>query len=615
MSKSPDILDNQREFVKTGTAWLGGCNSVRLPWVLPDAQFIWGVNVVNRGGIVQTRPGYICRLTLPAGNLQGCHFFRVTQNLVTPIDYLVFAVDGLVYAIPFPLVQPKDWSIYQLANIQFSKSAKNVYWADTQQSATENNLGELQILPTFSILVMQDGVTNPAYWDGTTSAHSNPNNTPVPGIPIGTWMSFSGNRLWVASQNQVYASDIGNPLQFLETIQGTARGTIQFFQQITGLVNAIGINRESVLYVFTQDQTFAIQSGISDRTTWATTVDFKVVLFPSIGCIAGRSVVNHVGLLWWYSAGGLVSSDSAAAAYLTSQVKFKDIEMARSKRNFAPDISNICGASFESYLLMSVPSGDFLNAHTMALDYSVADELNQDLANPAWQGVWTGIRPIEWATGTVDGTHRIFAASVDYASLPGETSFNHIWEGFQANRMDSYSTIDLNNSPIQVDNQIYCSFETKKYGDTMDLKKMAYAEIDLIEMGGNVNLLVSYAGTKGSYYEILRKKMNAQLDDSNTSSQEVHNIFDAIGSFRPQGRRLWTGVALISDQCQSVESQYDNTRDKAFSLYFQWCGRMGIECFRIFTQVVPEKSTGGCEEDETSINIATYSGQTFKIEQ
>lgn len=614
MAKSPDILDNQREYVKTGTAWLGGCNSVRLPWVLPDSQYTWGVNIVNRGGIIQTRPGYICRLTLPSGNLQGCHFFRVTRGLTTPINYMVFAVDGLVYAIPYPLVQPTDWSIYQLPNIKFSNTANQIYWADAQQSATENNLGELQILPTFSILVMQDGVTHAASWDGFTSGHSDP-NAQVPGVPIGTWMSFSGNRLWVTIDTQVDASDIGNPLQFLDSVSGTARGTIQFFQKITGLVNAIGTNRSSVLYVFTEDQTFAIQSGISDRATWATTPDFKVTLFPSIGCISGRSIVNHVGLLWWYSYGGLVSSDSAAAAYLTSQVKFKDIEMARSKRNFAPDITNICAASFESYLLMSVPSGDFLNAHTMALDYSVADELSQDLTNPAWQSVWTGIRPIEWATGTVDGQHRIFAASVDYASLPGETSFNHLWEAFQPNRMDSYTITDVNNAQVQVDNEIYCSFESKKYGDTMDLKKFAYSEIDLVEMGGNINLVVSYAGTKGSYYEILRKRMNAQLDDSNTSSQVVHDIYQAIGTFRPQGRRLWTTVAQLSDHCQSVESQNDNTIDKAFSLYFQWCGRMGIECFRIFTQVVPEKSTGDCEQDETTINIATYSGQTFKIEE
>lgn len=611
--KSPSILDNQREFVKTGTAWLGGCNSVRLPWVLPDAQYIWGVNVVNRGGIVQTRPGYICRLTLPAGNLQGTHFFRVTQNLTVPKDYLVFAVNGLVYAIPFPLVQPKDWSIYQLANIKFSATAKNIYWADTQQSATENNLGELQILPTYSILVMQDGVSEAAYWDGTVNAHTNQNSTPIPGIPIGTWMAFSGNRLWVASANQVYASDIGNPLQFLETISGTARGTIQFFQEITGLVNAIGINRESVLYVFTQDNTSAIQSGISDRTTWATTVNFKILLFPNIGCVAGRSIVNHVGLLWWYSYNGLVSSDSAAAAYLTSQVKYKDIEMARSKRNFAPDISGVCGASFESYLLMSVPSGDFLNAHTMTLDYSVADELNGDIATPAWQGIWTGIRPVEWTTGTVDGVHRIFAASDDYASLPGETSFNHIWEAFQANREDSYTITDINNNLVQINNPIYWSWETKKYGDTMDLKKFAYAEVDLIEMGGNINFLVSYAGTKGAYFEVLRKKMNAQLDDSDTSFQTVHDIYDKIGNFRPQGRRVSTTVAQLVPYCQSVESRWDNTIDKAFSLYFQGCGRMGIESFRVFTHVFPEPATGRCEEDETSINIATYSGQTFKI--
>lgn len=611
--KSPNILDNNRQFVKTATGWLGGVNSVRLPWVLPDAQYRWGVNVVNRGGIPQTRPGFNCLLTLPPGNLQGVHFFRVNQNLVTPLDYIVFAVNGLVYAMQFPLVQPDDWSKFQLPNIKFSATAKNIYWCDAQQSATESANGELQIIPTFSILIMQDGVSQPASWDGTIAQQIPTQLNGIPTLPVGTWMAFSGNRLWVASSNQLAASDLGNPLQFNDTFIGTARGTFQFFQEITGLVNAIGINRESVLYVFTQDNTSALQSGISDRTTWASTIDFEVILFPSIGCISGRSIVNHVGLLWWYSYQGLVSSDSAAAAYLTSQVKVKDVEMAQSKRNFAPDLSGICAASFESYLLMSVPSGDFLNAHTMALDYSVANELNGDLANPAWQSVWTGIRPVEWTTGTVNGVHRIFTASIDYASLPGETSFNHLWEGFQSNREDTYTITNVDNAQVQVSNPIYCSFESKQYGDTMDLKKFDYAEIDLIELAGNVNLVVSYAGTKGPYNEILRKSMNAQIDATNTTNQTVIELFNAVGKFRPQGRRLTTKTAVLNSNCAGFESEYDNTIDKAFSLYFQWCGRLGIEAFRIFTKVKDEPDNGRCEQDETTINVATFSGQNFKI--
>ena len=117
--------------------------------------------------------------------------------------------------------------------------------------------------------------------------------------------------------------------------------------------------------------------------------------------------------MWWYSQGGLVSADVAASSYLSSQVLYKDVEMAKAKRLMSSSLSGICSASFENYLLCSIPYLEPVNSVTMMLDYAAAAEWNQ-ARNPAWAGVWTGIRTIEWVSGVVTSAPSIFAFSVDY---------------------------------------------------------------------------------------------------------------------------------------------------------------------------------------------------------
>ena len=139
---------------KISSGWIQGVNSVRNPWLLPDNQFKWGVNVTVRGGLIQTRPGHKMHLSLPAGNFQGGILFSsnkqkeasLTQNrngviTITPtkifdvngngiiadeLNYMVFAVNGNVYYSPFPLIQPSNWEDFRLKNIKMSSSVSPI---------------------------------------------------------------------------------------------------------------------------------------------------------------------------------------------------------------------------------------------------------------------------------------------------------------------------------------------------------------------------------------------------------------------------------------------------------------------------------------------------------
>ena len=144
-------------FEKPAAGFFLGCNSNKLSWLLLDSQYRWGVNIVNRGGIPQTRPGFAARLSLPDGNFQGNTTFRMRKTIdgvsVTSA-FCVAAVDGKIYAIPFEedgtLNQPAEnnFEPFRLKNISFKADAKNVYWAVGDQSLAANQTGALTVVPT-----------------------------------------------------------------------------------------------------------------------------------------------------------------------------------------------------------------------------------------------------------------------------------------------------------------------------------------------------------------------------------------------------------------------------------------------------------------------------------
>lgn len=621
--------------VKATSSWFGGVNSVRNPWALAENQFKWGVNVQVRGGIVQTRPGQSMRLSLPPGNFQGGIFFASNkqsaapttqvvngQTVVTPakifnvegegviadeLPYMVFAVDGRVYYAPFPLEQPKDWSQYRLTNIQLDPKADQCVFALATQSANlSTGPGEI-VVPSHRVLFIQDGRSAPAYWDG-----SNKTGTQSSTIPTGYWMAFSGNRLWIADKNIVLASDLGDPTSWEERKSGEGRGDFSFSRPVTGMTSFVGQDTATRLVVFTDRSTFSLASGVLDRSQWTTTPNFQNTLFPTVGCVAGKSITFQAGQMWWYSPGGLISADVAAASYLSSQVLYKDVEMARTKRYLAGDNTKICAASFENYILVSVPHLERLNSQTMVLDYAAAAEASASRV-PAWCGVWTGTRPVEWTSGTIDGQQRCFHFSVDY-SATADGSYNHLWESFTEERYDTFFDIQADGSVIEQPNRIYCSMETAMLGDAMDLKQFMFAEIETMEMGGIVDVQVSYRGSKGKYKSILKKRLLAVTDAVQWETTPYADKIRDIGFLNSQYRRLITEQAQRTPDLTTCESEYAIDIDKAFSIYIEWCGQLGIEIVRAFMDPYSTKSVGTPQRDEKKFCVVGEGGENFTID-
>jgi hypothetical protein len=621
MAKSPDVSKGQ--FEKASAGWFGGANTNRLPWLIPDTEYVWGENIVNRGGVIQTRPGVKTSLTVPGQNPQGCVLFKINNPDYTGTmnqEVMVLAIDGLIYAVPYPWITPNNlnYAPYLLSGLSFEPDANQIIFCIAKQSATLSTSGDIVIVPTYNVLMIQDGISPAGYYDGVNNGQLN-EDSPALQTPRGTWMAFSGDRLWVARGSTLLAGDIGNPLSFTERLntgQGLA-GDFQYDDDITALANSQGQSNQSALIVWTTRTTNSIQSQITDRSLWASTTTFQQVIYPSLGCIAGKSITNNNGLLYWYSAAGLVNSDSAARYYLTSEIHYQDTKMARCKQNLAPDLYGVCTASFENYLMVSVPFGDTLNANTMVLDAQIEDI--SGIATPiySWQGVWTGFRPVEWTADYLQNQYRIFFLSLDYQSSNG--SFIHLWEAFLPERYDSYEYTDTNNVLQLAQNPIYCSWESKQWGDLMDLKKFQYAEVDATEIGGVVNFKMSYAGQKGSFKQLLLTQINAQIDTTGVTNTQAILLYQRLGTLRKQYRRLVGEDApenLPRTQYE-IESNITENIDKAFSLYLQWCGQMAIQAVRIFANSWAENSRGvpTPAAPESTVNMLSVPGVPFQFDQ
>jgi hypothetical protein len=573
------------------------------------------------------------RLSLPPGNFQGGILFAANKQAKAPstyktasgvtvsqlatiytvdgtesnepeLPYLVFAVSGKVYYAPFPLVQPKNWTDYQLTGILLDPDVDRVNFVTATQSAQVSTGSDLTITPAHRIIVVQDGIRSAGWWDGADKIGAQSE-----AIPIGFWMAYSSNRLWVATGNVISASDLGNPLSWDERASGTGRGDFSVARPVTAMQDYVGQNNDSRLVVFTDRSTYSLASGILDRSAWAVTPNFQNVLFPTIGCVAGKSICFQAGMMWWYSQGGLVSADVAASSYLSSQVLYKDVEMAKAKRLMSENIRNICCTAFENYLLVSVPYLETANSATMVLDYAAASEWNQ-ARNPAWAGVWTGIRPVEWISGVVSGQPRCFAFSIDYAPT-NDGSYIHVWEAFSQNRYDTYLAISQDGKSTELINRIYCQMETGLMGDGMDLKQLVYAEVDASQIAGTVDVKVSYRGSKGTYQQILNTRILAATDEYQYKTSPEDAAIEELGFLQTQHRRLITETVQADSSQKSCESNYILSVDKAFSLLIEWCGGFGVDALRMFQDPFSDRSTGGVVVPELQFCVLGEDGNTI----
>lgn len=547
---------NTNRLYDGGLKFYLGVNSNLDPDNLESSQLSWMVNSINKGGVLDVRPGYQSIFRLPDGKAQGMTSFTPTGGQPT----LMAAVGGRIYISEYPFT-----SISMLQNIQFDPYAEFVVFKECIQAKNLSN-----VIDPKAIMIMQDGRTKPAYYDGQTDRHLYPGGT-TKETNQGLWMEWIGSRLWVARGRQLFASDIFDPLHFTENTYLSIGGSLQAMDGdvITALARTAD-NRS--LLVFTVHNTTIVKAGITDRSTWNITPDFISLLFPGVGCIAGKSITYLNGELWWFSVQGARRFTQVGAAILSSRNTVSSIEMRRSFTNISKNVQyKSCGFSFGEYLGFSVPSGDIFNRHTWVLDTSTNDQLTGD-SPPSWQGIWMGTRPVEWNTVNVNGMDRCFYISQDYCGV-------RIWEAFRPEKTDNGG-------------RIFGSIEypSLNFNETQSFKRYKYAEFFLTKVFGEVDTWVDYKGDWGCWKRI------ADLHLCAKDCIDKIDCTNLVPSPSQQNRYFKTQEANHS--CESNEGTYSDDISSSFQLRLRWYGRLGVRQYKSVAQQFQEKSTGECSKSD-----------------
>lgn len=561
--------------------FIGGQNSDLNPIFLQPSQYFRGMNVVNRGGRIQCRPGYRCLAAWPEGILQGFTMFRPRVGE----SVLVFVISGRVYTSVYPFAEYR-----QLEDVQLSDIAPRVYFAQGTQALQRNEDGSTSLIDPKNVLVIQDGGFSSAVtFDGTTAQHSRGEGA----IPIGGPMAWSGDRLWVARRNEVFASDLADPTTFTESGYITTAASFLFRSEVTSLYPMNSGASVAQLLVFTRDNTSMLQSGIRQRSQWVAVQDFQREVLPNIGCVAERSVVAHGGYLWWFSRYGLVSFDSASQAFVTSAIPYLDQQMSASKTFLSPDLSSVASCVHENYLLISVPHAHEHNDHTWVLDSS---PIPTGGANPAWNSFWTGTRPCQWFTGLVMGRERVLYAS------PDSDGVNRLWEAFTPDRLD-------NGCPITW----WAELRAVAGGSPVKFKEFRYADVTLSELRGEVDVAVFWAGAnRGKYKRIMTRKIRAARGMLTRDRQLT--VETRMFALKSQSRVLRTADARQQSPEEDlsscgIEAPYQEFKDDAVQLLIVGSGPGAVASTLLyFSDADRLDDAGKCEDDETTTGFVRFDG-------
>ncbi len=548
-----------------GTLWLEGCNTSLRPESISERQYVWGINVDNSRGEVSTREGFTQIFQSVAGEVQMLAHFRDADNN----DWVVAAANGVIYAALHPftdlMIISEDQGITLNPDAPFY--THKVVQRGACRVTQENGRGETKKIKTERYLVISDGGKNPpVYFDGSRLRQSDPENF---GIPKCSWMAYCKNRLWVwdTLNECLKFSDINNPLTFYTVGFLAQGGGYNIDSPCHGMIAAPDGSGD--LLVFEKEKTWVFRTSldITTESDWKAAPGFQKVLFPHVGCMAGKSFTYHYGDLWWWSHRGLMSLRRAANTLKDDELNPTDLEMTRSRESFGNGSNAVCGVSHDNYLLISTPRGDI-----WAKNNSPASLLNSDTP-PAWMGIWTGLRVKEFCTFVSRQGNQRWTMAIS-ADFDGK---NRIWRLFNGTHFD-------NGQPIKC----FAEFRAHPTAGLYTRKRFGNVASKVHNVWGDVSLSAFYRGTRGSWKKIMDTLIRAaeQLD----------------GNAEPvtQSRDITTPEVTHRSSCNcGEESSLTDNVDGAFQVMFSWTGQLSMGSYQIVAYEDVQDFNGRCPKPET----------------
>jgi hypothetical protein len=512
------------------------------------------------------------------------------------------AVDGKIYQSIWPFT-----TFTQIPELQFSPSAGQIFFEQATQSAERisADLGSaVRLIPSRNVMMIQDGQESaPGWFDGANAGHIRGSEF---GTPSGGPMKWVGDRLWVAFDDQLVASDPSNPFSFRENTYLGGQSSFRFSGTVTALAKTPASDAPQLM-VFTQANGSLIQANIRDRSLWPTTLNFQEEVVQ-VGCWSHRSVISHFGKMFWMSPAGVAFFDPTTAGRLTTRLPTRDVEMLEDKIRLNDDLTYAATGKFGQFLMMSLPSEDTFNRTTWVINNASFTSMSDD-SGPCWNGYWMGTRPVQWMCGQVSGAERAFHVAHD------EDGKNRLWETFQSNRLD-------NGCPIT-----WALFTRGYFGQTAAVQakppgskcRLKWVDIAVSALEEDLDLGAFYAGgMSGAFTPFLVTKLNSEK-----GSLSFDLSLDAetqIFSFKPQSRTVRTQDAdeqthTEDGACPVEKDDLDNI-DTNFQLLLAGHGPVTIRWIRPVSIMNNEDLSGNPKacEDETGKRAVRYDGEAAKAD-
>lgn len=376
---------------------------------LPNEYASFAVNRSFRGNVNRTRPPFIAyRETFPSeedkfrirnGNISGIFGYNSIGNPAQ--TSVIIAVADCIYRGRV-FAGSIDWKLlYKGISPQWQMS----YFCQAE-----------------NLLVWQNGIDLPLYWDGVSSEMQYCKDAPgiTAPMPVGNIMVYAHGRIFVATESNivkaskhVYALGFSlapyGVLDFGESeywSDGDGFGATANLGKITGMgiiKRSPETNGHGPVIVFQQRGAFAIDPTIP-RPDWISNQNVQQIAITGRGCSSPYSVIGVNGDLWFRCTDKTIASFKNE---VSRQESWNDTALSKEVSLFTDlDSYETLRFSFSSStnnrLLMSVGSRtqkglDEYGYHRyclgiVSLDFDDGSSV-QRAKKFAWDGIWTGIRP------------------------------------------------------------------------------------------------------------------------------------------------------------------------------------------------------------------------------
>lgn len=540
----------------------GGMDSGTASELLDKNQMAFSVNTTSRGSYVRTRPAFDkidltfdtgVQTVFENGRWQGGSAY------VSPYgqNYIIGTVDGKPTQIS---ISNRTGTVSQNSGLADNNPNQPMAWC----------------VQAGDYFVIQDGQAFPIIYNGATWRRATASE-----VPVGKAMAFGFGRLWVTNGREAVAGDIeGGGTTVVDFTEAALYGdTFTVPSSLGSIVGAIFMAQQDTstgqgqLILGCENGMFTIDPRVS-RASWASTPNMSNVAVAESGCVSHYGMAIANGDVLYPSWDGIRSYRDAVAEFSSSvgRVPLSN-EMAKVLNYDTMNLKQfISSAFFDNRLLMTtnqVP--DEYGAYhkgIIALDFSAQSNLRRR-SSPDYDGIWTGLNPVQLIKARFDGYERCFI-------ICKREGKNELWEATRNEPFDR--------SNCRIDSFI----ETRAFNfdKPVNKKRLERGDIWLKDVQGQVDVVVEYRADSSptwmpwGAFTVCGADETCVINDCTVPANQ---------------RKLWFHKELGNplDTCEPIHNEIARQGYK-FQVKISWSGQSTIEKLLLFATEIMEDYNASC---------------------